>query len=109
MSEDRTYNGWTNYETWLINLHIGNDQSSEYEARQLTRRSKDRADLADALKDWLEEILIPDNYDQTFAKLLTVDMINGFLCDVNWREIANHYADDYGLEDDDDDDDEDDQ
>lgn len=27
MSNDKTYNGWTNYETWLVNLWIQNDQA----------------------------------------------------------------------------------
>ena len=25
-----TYNGWTNYETWLCNLHFDNWEFSEY-------------------------------------------------------------------------------
>lgn len=25
-TQDRTYNGWSTYETWLVNLWITNDQ-----------------------------------------------------------------------------------
>ena len=34
MTEDQTYNGWTNYETWNVALHIGNDEFLYNEARK---------------------------------------------------------------------------
>jgi hypothetical protein len=29
MSDDKKYNGWTNYETWNVALWLDNEQSSE--------------------------------------------------------------------------------
>ena len=34
MTEDQTYNGWTNYETWNVALWIGNDEFLYTEARK---------------------------------------------------------------------------
>ena len=34
MSEDKTYNGWKNYETWNVALWIGNDEGLYNVAKQ---------------------------------------------------------------------------
>ena len=34
MTEDQTYNGWTNYETWNVALWIGNDEFLYTQARK---------------------------------------------------------------------------
>jgi len=73
------YNGWPNYPTWNVALWAGNDQGSEAYAQELTGQAIDQntdhdedgrgygqvdrdgavADLAEALKDWHEE-MAPD-------------------------------------------------
>ncbi len=108
MSQDTTYNGWTNYETWAVSLWLDNEEHTYHYYRDLTRRiyraarprydwetKKDRAisDLAEALKDDHEENR-PD-----FPTSVYSDLLGAALSSVNWREIAEHYIDD--LDDDD--------
>lgn len=45
MSEDHTYNGHTNYETWAAALHIDNDQgTNNYWVKQARRAWRDAED-----------------------------------------------------------------
>ena len=69
------YNGWTNYETWLVNLEMGlTDDSLAFEARNLD-------DLIVELKDYAENLIESDNTLATnFARII--------LSKVDWREIA---------------------
>jgi hypothetical protein len=91
-----TYNGWTNYETWVVKLWMDNDHgSSEYwkeQAEQAAndtcecdpideRKSEAEASLAEALDMWHDE-QAPDTHG-VFA-----DLIGRALGRVNWREIA---------------------
>ena len=57
MSEE-TYNGWTNYETWLLALNVDNNQGLYETARDLIKRTKDLDvyEAAKEMKDYLEEL-----------------------------------------------------
>ena len=86
---DNTYNGWTNYATWRINLEMLDGMSPE----DFTgRRCVVVSELKDAIKDYVEEILdqSPDG--------LTKDYALAFVSDVNWWEIADHIIADYADE-----------
>lgn len=73
------YNGWTNRETWVINLWLGDYfQDVADEGQQLM------ADyIEETVWDMLEEANIPDMFK---------DMID--LNAVNWRELEQHYITD---------------
>lgn len=91
--EHKEYNGWFNYETWLVNLWLSNDQDSYDMVRDLiTDPYGDRAvfDLADALKKYIEE----SNPLADQANLFS-DLINAAIGEVNFDEIAEHWIDDY--------------
>jgi hypothetical protein len=67
-----TYNGWTNYATWRVNLEMFD--------------GSDQAWSADSAKEFVEEIII-DSTEEGVAR----DYALAFLSDVNWYEIAEHY------------------
>ena len=80
MSEDKKYNGWTNYATWRVNLEVFDGSEDQWEGFD------DLHTLADALKDYAEELII-DSSTEGLAR----DYALSFLSDVDWRNIAEHY------------------
>lgn len=71
------YNGWTNRETWLVNLHFGDYfQEVAQDGQQL-------------MSDYIEET-VWDLFDEANIPPFFQDMIN--LGAVNWRELAKHYV-----------------
>jgi hypothetical protein len=113
MNSDKTYNGWTNYETWSVALWIDNNQGSYSLSRSiaqdawdeakadriLTREERARYDLSEALKNWIEEGSPLDD-----ASLYS-DLLSTALSEVNWDEIASHYLDEIDQDEDEDDED----
>lgn len=99
---DTTYNGWTNYETWLVNLWMDNDCGEQEFFRErakeiydgprnvyrdhLTRKADAGLTFADWLKDYWEE------HRPELAGAYN-DLLTGALSAVNWDEIARHYID----------------
>lgn len=81
--KQETYNGWTNYATWRINLEIFDGFNLE-EYYQLDLDSCDLTKVADNLKDYAEEILSID----TDTSSLVYSYAMAFLSEVNWYEIA---------------------
>jgi hypothetical protein len=70
--EKQTYNGWTNYATWRVNLEMFDGSESYW--------------TAESARDFVEEIII-DSTPEGVAR----DYALAFLSDVNWHEIAEHY------------------
>ena len=69
------YNGWTNYETWLVNLEMGlTDDSHAFGSRNLD-------DLIVELKDCAENAIESDNKLATYFSHI-------ILSRVDWDEIA---------------------
>jgi hypothetical protein len=77
-----TYNGWTNYATWRVNLEIFDGMT----AQDVTgRRLSARSELVSALREYAEEIMYG-----TSTEGLARDYALAFLQDVDWWEIANY-------------------
>lgn len=99
---DKTYNGWTNYETWNVKLWIDNDQSSiEYWNECMlnifenatidsyfTKKERTVLNLADELKDYFNK-----NNPLLDAGMYT-DLLGAALSEVNWHEIAKSIVED---------------
>lgn len=88
--KDTTYNGWTNYATWRVNLEMFDgfdpaDWNDDWQADQAT-------DLADWMKETAIQLIEQDCSDKGGFAL---DYALAFLDDVNWYEIAKHKMEEY--------------
>ena len=84
------YNGWTNYETWIFNLWITNEESDYEYALELAEESENKYGLSKKLEEWAEEMasdaLTAYEYTHGFIK----DMVNSSVGEVNFYEVATH-------------------
>ena len=76
------YNGWKNYETWLVSLHFMDALISD--AENLESFPRDAADVQDAIEEYIACDIdkIPTGF---FG-----DCINGVLSDCDFRELYVH-------------------
>ena len=79
------YNGWKNYETWCVNLWISNDPGSEEAARECVEVG-DTYGTGEQIESMVTEWVHADDLTG-----LASDLLNGALCEVDWREIADAY------------------
>lgn len=82
-----TYNGWTNYATWRVNLEMFDGQPVHD-----IDGDTDAYDLGQQLKE------LADEYISEQGTGFALDYARAFLEDVNWREIAQHMIADYAEE-----------
>lgn len=75
-----TYNGWSNYATWRINLEI----FDEIDLADFFDEKPDLSTTTDWARDYVQSIL------ETSGRGITLDYARAFVSDVNWREIAFH-------------------
>ena len=78
----REYNGWSNYETWLVNLWYGDfftDIANEGE--EVT---------AEYMQDLVEEMLESNGELPHYG--FAADIMWTALREVDWDELAEHYA-----------------
>jgi len=76
MSSNTEYNGWTNYETWRVNLEFGFADNPELFKEY----------SGDDLKEYVEETLTED----TNSNSLTLSYALAFTDAVNWYEITRY-------------------
>jgi hypothetical protein len=91
MNTDNTYNGWTNYATWRVNLEIFDGIDTAY-----FRNLDDSYELSKELREYAEEFVT--NFGQIDPNSLAVSYAVSFLSYVNWQEIAESIIDNYKLE-----------
>jgi len=84
-----SYNGWTNYATWRVNLEMF-DGYDPYDCGHDS--SVTAYDLGLSLKEMAEETLEQEIGN---AEGLAFSYAMAFLSDVNWPEIAQHMIDNY--------------
>ena len=105
MADDKTYNGWTNYETWAVKLWIDNDEGSYHywndAAQEAWHDAEDKhpnqfMDRAENARLILSERLKDEHYSDSEHPVFKAaegsvysDLLNAALSEVDWREIAD--------------------
>ena len=81
---DTTYNGWTNYATWRVNLEMFDGANwNDYYIGSFP----EPYDLGLALKEHTQDLIYEAGGGEGN---IAVDYALAFLSDVNWYEIAKH-------------------
>ena len=84
-----SYNGWTNYATWRVNLEILGDMDW-YEIEHVD---------VDYLKELVEDIVFGEyRANNTITSRLAEDYALAFLNEVNYHEIADAILDEKQIE-----------
>lgn len=83
---DRTYNGWTNYATWRVNLELFDVFEPENWGFDLS----DRYTLKNELYLYAEDAIYHSG-----SEGIARDLAMAFLSDVDWYQIADHMIEAY--------------
>ena len=107
---DQTYNGWTNYETWVIKLWLDNEEGTYQLQREWVQEAREEAGarnltatLADRIKDWVEE-----NNPITDASMYS-DLLSAAISEAGFYEMAEALEAEYPPEDEDEEDEDEDE
>lgn len=110
---NNTYNGWTNYETWVVNLWMDNSEGSYDYWREVaediynnkaqgnkyfTKLEDATVILADRLKDDHEQAKDDILENMKLESSLWADLLGAALSETNWREIAEHLLENVEVE-----------
>jgi hypothetical protein len=101
----KTYNGWTNYETWVVKLWMDNEEGTYnfwveqtrnvYESALpkygLSQKEIAKSELADCLKEQHEEMR--EEWKENSATVFD-DLMNAAMSEINWYEIAEALIED---------------
>lgn len=93
MNTEKTYNGWTNYATWRVNLEVFDGLNLRDHFEEVPPLNE----VASWAQGYAEELLdaaMAEPVGIRSRMLTPCDIVSGwasaFLDDVNWYEIADH-------------------
>ena len=100
---DKKCNGWSNYETWLVNLWFDNQEYSQTVLRQFAKDSIRCAELHGRDRDnaaYECSKMIRNEVEENTPEVegMFADLLQSALSEVNWYEIAEHIVDDMLVE-----------
>ena len=78
------YNGWTNRETWMVNLWLTNEECYYHELQDIIHEFDEGHEQAEELEQACRFVI--ERHDDIG---LRVDLINLVLARVNWQEIID--------------------
>ena len=101
----QTYNGYANYETWLISVWIDNEQHTidgwldvakhhyniAEDRKYFTKKEEAVISFSEDMKEWYGD-RVPDSDD---IGGLFSDLLHAALGSVDWHELAGKYMDQY--------------
>lgn len=79
---DNTYNGWTNWETWVVNLWIINEESSYWALCELADRHKGKIPMKRAVE------FVQSLYGSMFTRFPEKDLDPK---KINWKELRDNF------------------
>jgi hypothetical protein len=79
------YNGWSNFETWLVQLWLGDVLDADKEEGAVI--------TADYIKQMVDE-MASDLLDGPDANGFITDLFNCALGEIDYAELASHYEED---------------
>lgn len=83
-----SYNGWKNYETWIVNLWLNDDRGTyEYCMELAEQAERDVYTLGKLLEEFVDE-------NNPLTTGMYADLLGGALSEVNYYEIAEHFIED---------------
>lgn len=91
-----TYQGWTNYETWAVNLWLTNDEGLYHAVQDLAEQAKtDAGESKDEIWATEAEVLLADALEEFIGEMtpdlgasLWSDLLTAAIGEIDWREIA---------------------
>jgi len=86
----KEYNGWYNYETWICALWLQNDSGSCNYWEEMTNEVESIYDLAQMIKDEIEENDPTNDHASMYA-----DLMSAAISEINFNEIAYHFWNEY--------------
>ncbi len=93
--DEQGYNGWTNYETWCVNLWLNNDQGTYNAVNELVEEFDEDTNvikIADAIKSFVEDL--PECSSVREQASFVSDLLGAALSEVDWYEIATTWISD---------------
>lgn len=93
MTTDKGYNGWTNYQTWVAALWMG-EACCHWEDEAETCASAADGDDGEARRMFakLAEDYYAEELHAVRARGLLADLLGHALGAIDWEEIAEHYT-----------------
>lgn len=79
-----TYNGWTNYQTWVANLWLNKNQMS----RSFLESAKDVSEDIYDQAEWLKEQMSIQLRDEIDTPCLWHDLLQAAFGEIDWVELA---------------------
>ena len=91
INKDSEYNGYSNFETWLMSLNLDNDQYLTERRVEIANNGRgDTYDKAQNLKDWIEDEFYVDEYG--IYKICDT-WTNRDFKEIDWSEIIESHLD----------------
>lgn len=83
--QTNTYNGWTNRETWVVNLWLTNEECYYHQLCEIIKNFDTVAEQAKVLESYVRFIL---DVDEIIG--MNGDLLNTALGSVDWYEIVEN-------------------